>query len=304
MKWLKFVRTFKEGAVNFYRNGSLTFVTVTVLSVSLYAISAVFMYSYIANIALIEAQDKVNINVYFNSSLEEDRINEIKDEISNYEEVKYVKYVSKENAFEELKAYAETEEIIKKALDVLDGENPLNPFLVVGAKDGNQYQGIIAKIDSSIFAEDVYDINFKNNEKEIEAVSSMIAIAKKTGAIMGGVFIFIGILITFNTVKLTIYSHKQEFEVMRLVGASNIYIRMPFVFEGIFYGFASGLIVILLLFGTSYFISPLTDGIISQGSALKIFFNNFLIIFAGVFGIGILLGAISSFIAIRKYLKI
>ena len=79
---------------------------------------------------------------------------------------------------------------------------------------------------------------------------------------------------------------------------------MPFVFEGVFYGLVSGLVVMILLFATAYFISPLTEGNMVQGNAMSLFTKNFLIIFGGVFGSGILLGMVSSFIAIRKYLKI
>lgn len=303
MKWLKFVRTFKEGISNFFRNGSLTLVTVTVLTVSLYAISATLLFLYMANLVMVQAQDRVNISIYFKPTVEESRIMEIKGKLEGYDEIKYVRYVSKEEAFEDLKSYAEKNESVRRAIDEV-GENPLNSLLVIGAKNPDQYGRINEAVKNSFFAEDINNINFHDNEDNIKRISNVIMMTKEAGLVMAVVFVFIGILITFNTVKLTIYSHKQEFEVMRLVGASNIYIRMPFVFEGIFYGLASGLVVMLLLFGTAYFVSPLTAGNIPEGNALSLFLGNFLIIFAGVFGAGILLGMISSFIAIRKYLKI
>ncbi|KKW05835.1 MAG: Cell division ABC transporter [Candidatus Moranbacteria bacterium GW2011_GWE1_49_15] len=303
MKWLKLLRTFKEGGVNFYRNGSLTFVTVTVLTVSLFAISMALLLLYIANMVMIEAQNRVNISVYFKSAVEESRILEVKSKLEEYDEIKYVKYISKDQALEELVSYSTKNETIKKALDEVE-ENPLNSLLVIGAKSPDQYARITEAVNSSFFSEDVSNINFYDNEENIRRISNVILMTKKAGLIFGAIFVLIGILITFNTIKLTIYSHKQEFEVMRLVGASNLYIRMPFIFEGIFYGLVSGLIVVVLLFGASYLISPLTDGNIPQGNALKVFWGHIWIILGGVFGAGILLGMVSSFIAIRRYLKV
>ncbi|KKU52019.1 MAG: Cell division ABC transporter [Candidatus Moranbacteria bacterium GW2011_GWE2_47_10] len=303
MKWLKLFRTFKEGGVNFYRNGSLTFVTVTVLTVSLFAISMALLLLYIANMVMIEAQNRVNISVYFKSAVEESRILEVKSKLEEYDEIKYVKYISKDQALEELVSYSTKNETIKKALDEVE-ENPLNSLLVIGAKSPDQYARITEAVNSSFFSEDVSNINFYDNEENIRRISNVILMTKKAGLIFGAIFVLIGILITFNTIKLTIYSHKQEFEVMRLVGASNLYIRMPFIFEGIFYGLVSGLIVVILLFGASYLISPLTDGNIPQGNALKVFWGHIWIILGGVFGAGILLGMVSSFIAIRRYLKV
>ena len=281
----------------------MTFVTVTVLTVSLFAISMALLLLYIANMVMIEAQNRVNISVYFKSAVEESRILEVKSKLEEYDEIKYVKYISKDQALEELVSYSTKNETIKKALDEVE-ENPLNSLLVIGAKSPDQYARITEAVNSSFFSEDVSNINFYDNEENIRRISNVILMTKKAGLIFGAIFVLIGILITFNTIKLTIYSHKQEFEVMRLVGASNLYIRMPFIFEGIFYGLVSGLIVVILLFGASYLISPLTDGNIPQGNALKVFWGHIWIILGGVFGAGILLGMVSSFIAIRRYLKV
>jgi len=87
--------------------------------------------------------------------------------------------------------------------------------------------------------------DFEENKAAIQRLTSIIKLVEKVGFTLGIVFVFIGIMITFNAIRLTMYAHKHEFEVMRLVGASNIYIRMPFVFEGLFYGVASAFLVMI-----------------------------------------------------------
>ncbi len=303
MKWLKLIRTFKEGCINFYRNGWLTFATVSILATSLYIISITIMLGFTANLIILSLQDKISVSVYFNTNIEEERIMEIKDKLSRYDEIKSVDYVSRDKALDELIGLSSNTETINKALDEI-GENPLPASIVIRAKDPSQYEKIVDSINNSFFKDDISSINYAENRKVIDRLTNIILMSRKIGMIVGLVFVFVSILITFNAIRITMYSHKQEFEVMRLVGASNLYIRMPFIFEGVLYGLVAGVIVMTLLFATSYFISPLTSGNIPQGNLLNVYFGNFFIILGGLFAGGILLGVISSFIAIRRYLKI
>ncbi|KKT87912.1 MAG: Cell division protein FtsX [Candidatus Moranbacteria bacterium GW2011_GWC2_45_10] len=303
MKWLKLVRTFNEGCVNFYRNGWLTFATVSILATSLFIISITIMLGFTANLIIANLQDKINVSVYFNSSVTEERVMEIKDKLSQYDEVKSVDYVSKEKALEELLGLSSNAETINKALEEI-GENPLPASIVIRANDPGQYEKIAESVNNSFFKDDISSVNYAENKKVIDRLTGIILMSREVGTIFGLVFVFVSILITFNAIRITMYSHRQEFEVMRLVGASNLYIRMPFVFEGILYGFVAGIVVMILLFVASYFISPLTDGNIPQGNLLKVYFSNFFLIIGGLIAGGVLLGVISSFIAIRRYLKI
>jgi len=303
MKWLKLVRTFKEGLHNFYRNGWLSFATVSILGISLFIISITAIFGLTANMVMQSLQDKINVSVYFNPTVDESRILEIKGKLLEYQEIKSVDYVSREQALSDLMALSRNKDTINKAIEEI-GENPLSASLVVKANDPNQYQKIVESIQGSYFREDVSSVNYEENKNVINRLTNIIAMAKKVGSIFGVVFIFIGILITFNTIRITMYSHKQEFEVMRLVGASNLYIRMPFVFEGILYGVVSAIVVMIFLFGVSYFVAPLTEGNIPQGNLLSFYLGHFFKIFGGLLGAGILMGVVSSFIAIRRYLKI
>ncbi len=303
MKWLKLVRTFKEGCSNFYRNGWLSFATVSILATSLYIISVTVMLGFTANLIIANLQDKINVSVYFNPSVSEERVIEIKDKLSQYDEVKSVDYVSKETALSELLRLSSNTDTINKALEEI-GENPLPSSIVIRADKPEQYEKIVESIGNSFFKDDISSVNYAENKNVIDRLTNIILMSRKIGLIFGLVFVFVSVLITFNAIRITMYSHRQEFEVMRLVGASNLYIRMPFVFEGVLYGLVAGVVVMIFLFATSYFISPLTEGNIPQGNLLEVYFGNFFIILGGLFTGGILLGVISSFIAIKRYLKI
>jgi len=303
MKSTKLKRTFKEGLENFRRNGWLSFATVSVLAISLYVISVTLILAVTGGMVLKNTQDKINTRINFNADVPENRILEIKDKLVGYQEIKSIEYVSREQALEQFKKDNIDNEIIPQALDII-GENPLLPALVVNAKNPDQYEIITKAIMSASFAEDISTIDYNENKAAIERFISIIKLVKKIGLTLGIVFVFIGVLITFNAIRLTMYSHKQEFEIMRLVGASNTYIQMPFIFEGIFYGAVSSVVVMVCLFITSKFLAPITQGSIGGGDIVSFYFSNFFIIFGGLFISGIALGTISGIIAIRRYLKV
>jgi cell division transport system permease protein len=303
MKFIKLKRTFREGLDNFYRNGWLSFATVSVLAISLYVISVTIILGISADIILKNIQDKINVSVYFNSEVPESRILEIKSKLAGYQEIQSVDYVSKEQALDRLKKDNDKDSFVSQALEMIDG-NPLPAALVIKAKNPNQYDLITKSITGASFSSDITKIDYQDNQAAIERFVSVIKFVKEAGFAVGVVFIFIGILITFNAIRLTMYAHKQEFEIMRLVGASNTYIKMPFVFEGIFYGLVSAVVVMLALFVTSRLLVPITRGSIGGSDILSFYLKHFFPILGSLIVSGIFLGTVSGIIAIRRYLKI
>jgi len=302
MKILKLWRTLKEGFQNFVRNGWLSVATISILTISLYLISLTFMIGITTDLLLKNVQDKINISIYFNPTVEESDIIAVKNNLQSYGEIKSIEYISREQALEEFMEMGNNDPVIKQALDEI-GENPLLASLVIKANQSDQYDKINDNIEKSYFKEDISRINYDKNKIIIERLNKIVIFSKEIGIILGSIFVLIAVLITFNAIRITIYSHKQEFEIERLVGASNLYIRMPFIFEGIFYGFSASIVSAILLLITAKLISSFVERTISQDNVMSLYLSNFWQIFGILFVMGILLGVLSSFIAIRRYLK-
>lgn len=299
MKLLKLWRTFKEGFRNFYRNGLLTAATVSVLALSLYVVGFVFARGFITEQLLKQTEEKINISVYFNPEVDEEKILEIKSALEAYQEIKTIKYVSKDEALEEfLKGNEDL--IIQQALKEI-GDNPLLSSLVITAKEAYQYEIISEAIERAAFRDQINRVNYQKNKEIIAKINSAMDSERRQGIIAGIIFIFIAVLITFNTIRLTMFSHRQEFEIMRLVGASNMYVRMPFVFEGIFYGITAAIIAIILLLITAKY-STLSVLFIA-GDTWGFYMRYGLYVFGLLLLFGTGLGVMSGFIAIRKHLK-
>jgi len=304
MKTLKLWRTFKEGWLNFRRNGWLSFATVSIITLSLFIVSLSLLLGLTTHYVLKNMKDKVTVSVSFNPDITEERILQIRDELVKYKkEIATVEYVSREDALSTFMAESGNDPVIAQAIEEI-GENPLLASLVIKAVSPEFYDVIVNQIERSTFQSSISRINYAKNKKIFDRLDRINAATQKIGLILGSAFIFIAILITFNTIRITIYSHRQEFEIMRLVGASNIYVRMPFVFEGVFYGISAAIATTLSLYVVAYFISPLTEGAIPQGNFLGLYNDFFFLFFFGTTALGVLLGVISSSIAIRRYLKV
>lgn len=303
MKTLKLWRTFKEGWQNFRRNGWLSFATVSILTLSLFIVGLSTLLGLTTHYMLENMRDKVSVNISFNPDIPEQRMLEIRDELAKYrKEIASVEYISRDDALEIFLAENQNNPAVLQAIEEI-GENPLLPSLVIKATAPEYFQVIVNQIQRSTFQSDISRINYDKNRKIFDNLERNSKSIQKVGGILGIAFIFIAVLITFNTIRITIYSHRQEFEIMRLVGASNIYVRMPFVFEGIFYGIAAALATALALFGAAYVISPLTQGALPQGNFMGLYLQFFIPFFLGLILLGVFLGVLSSSIAIRRYLK-
>lgn len=296
-------RTFGEALKNFSRNGWLTVATVGILVFSLYVISLVYTVSFTIDSIMKNVQDKVNVSIYFNSTVDEADILNAKKDLEKYSEIKSVDYISRENALEDFKENNADEPVILQSLNEL-GDNPLLASLVVKATSPDKYDMIVNYVNNASFKDEISRVNYAKNKDLIDKLNSIVSSIRKVGIILAVIFALISILITFNTIRLTIYTQRKSIEVMRLVGASNSFIRLPFIFEGIIYGVLAAVISMLLLFISIKSVNPYISGLTGNNGLVAFYAGNFWMLFLTQALIGVILGVVSSWIAMRKYLKI
>lgn len=299
---LKLWRTFKEGMTNFRRNGWLSFATITILSLSLFIISLAGLITIGTRLIVNNLENRISVTVSFNPDVTEQRILEMKQYLERAREISSIEYVSRERALEDFLSNNGGDPVIRQAIDEI-GENPLLASLVVRAKNQTDYEKIARFLESSPYQTDINRINFEKNRKIFEKLNYISQAARKFGLALGLAFGAIAVLITFNTIRITIYSHRQEFEIMRLVGASNLYVRMPYIFEGILYGLFAGAAAVGFVALSAYGLAGYTEGAFPQGNLFQVFLAYLPTLAVSTLCLGIFLGVISSFIAIHRYLK-
>lgn len=303
MKFQKLLRAFKEGWTSFVRNSWLSIATIIVLVLSLYVVGSTIFVGMVAKELIGKVEKNVSISVYFNPEIEEGRIKEIQSEIENNSLVSSTEYISRDDALDKFKKENETDEIIMEALDEI-GENPLFASIIVRANGQNQYEELAGFIENT-FPDEINNVNYGKNKEIINRLDNIVSSVRTTGLVLGIIFIAIAILITFNTIRMSLFARKDDFEVMRLVGASNLYIKFPPIFEGVLYGFFASLITIVMVGATAYGAMSFVGGrgVIDKQEILSFYLNNLWIIGGIILLAGLFIGLVSSMIAISRYLK-
>jgi len=305
MFWLNTKRIIKAGFVGFWRNGSVSLSSVLIMTVTLFALGGIIFAGALLQSSLRQIQDKVDVNVYFVPSASESDITALKSKLEALPEVAVVEYISRDQALANFKERHANDEITLQALDEL-GDNPLGALLNIRAKQTSQYEGIAKFLDSEAGESGSFidKVNYYQNKAAIDTLSRIIAGGTTVGFGVTLVLVLISIIIAFNTIRLAIYISREEISVMRLVGANNKYIRGPFVVAGVMYGVVSACLTLILFYPATYWVSSITRTFFSGFDMWSYYLSQFGFIFAVIIGMGALLGAIGSFLAVRKYLKV
>jgi len=307
MFWINTKRIIRYGFINFWRNGFVTLASVLIMTVTLFVIGSLIFLGAIMDSSLEQIKNKVDINVYFTTTAAEDEIISLKSSLEQLPEVNSVEYVSREKSIEEFKKRHENDQLILQALEELN-DNPLGAHFNIRAKETSQYESIATFLEnyqsSSKNVSIIDKVNFFQNEVAINKLTKVISSVDKLSFIVAIVFMFISILIVFNTIRLAIYTSREEISVMKLVGAGNFYVRGPFVVEGMMYGIVSALISLILFYPITMWTAPLTENFFGGANIFNYYVNNFAQIFVVLILTGVVLGGISSYLAVKKYLKI
>ena len=227
----------------------------------------------------------------------------VKDDLGGLAEVSNVEYISRDKALDDFKALHVGDVLIQDSLAELD-ENPLQASLNIKAANPSQYADIVTFLEGNKFRTLIDKINFYENEQVISRVQNMASGIQDWGMLLTAVLAVIAVLVTFNTIRLTIYNQKQEIEIMRLVGGSNWHIRAPYLVEGALYGAFAAVATLVIFYPVVFLVSPKVELLIPNASLIGYFSANALTYTGMILSAGVLLGVVSSAVAIRRFLKV
>ncbi len=300
-------RVIRSGVVGFFRNTFVSLATVLVMMITLFVIGSTIFMNEALTATLDQIKHKVDINAYFLTTATEDQVLDIKSKVEKLPEVASVEYISREEALKQFKSRHENDQLTLQALEELD-DNPFGASLAVQAKDPSQYE-VIAKFlegQVNVQGEDeqiIEKVNYNQNKTVIDRLTNIIHLVERVEFIFSIFLILASVMIVFNTIRLAIYTNKDEIEVMQLVGADNWFVRGPYVVEGILYGLTAGVVVLLIFYPISIYLAPSTKSFFVAFDTLTFYLTNFGQLFIYVVGSGVILGAVSSFLAVRRYLN-
>lgn len=296
-------RIIKYGLQAFLRNGWLSAATISVMVLALLVFQGLMLFNVLTSEAIISLQDKIDIAVYFKSNVPEDNILKLENVLAKMSEVKSVEYVSKDKALEVFKEKHQGDETISKALAEL-GENPLLASINIKAKDPREYSAIASYLENENLASAIEKVTYNQNRTAIDKLARIVGIFEKAGWALTIFLTLTAILVTFNTVRLVIYSTREEIGIMRLVGASNIFINGPHIVGGLIYGLIAAAVSFIIAAPIVVMAAPYASVLIPEMDLQAYFYDHMLGLAGYQLLFGAFLGAVSSVLAVRRYLKI
>jgi len=301
---LSILKIFKFGAQSFARNFWLAILTISILVLLLLSINGLIIINFITDEASKELKDKVDVTIYLKSDASIEQSESLKTYISNLPSVESVEYINPDSALVDFKDLYKDKADVLDSLDFLDS-NPFGGYLVVKTTDVNDYKTVLAQLDTPVYREIIENKDFTDHESLIKTVNDITGYVKQFIIAISIFFAFIALVIIFNTVKIAIYTHKEEIGIMKLVGASNWFVRMQFVFEALLYSLIAAMVATVLVFPIISLIQPKVLDFFNNNSGNIYYFyrQNLFTIFAEQLLIVCLLSAFSASLAIGRYLR-
>jgi len=307
-KFITFSRIIKTGMVNFGRNAWLGMAAMAVMIITLTTV----LFSWVTNAAFNntvgQITNKIDISVFLQDSVTNAQAQDLVSQLKRLPNVKSVSYLDKAAALKVYKQQNAGNQQILSAIDQVG--NPVPATVLVKPRDLNRIQDIKDFLSmKDVAALQTSDSPTYNGSRKaaIDKIAHATTLLRRAGVAAVIIFALISVLIIFNTIQMAIFNRRDELTIMRLLGASTWYIRGPFVVESIMYGIISALLSVLIIHGlfvaSSSALQASSLGLLDINYASTYFSAHFLVLLAVQIALGILIGAVSSVVATRRYLK-
>ena len=291
-------RSIRDSFKSIFRNFSLSMASISCTIITLILVALSILASYNVTSMTDKIEKDLTMVVFVDSNATEEQINSVEQEITNIDNVNSMKFNSKDEIKETM---ANENDAFKKVFDTWEeGENPLQSTFIIKVKN-------IKKIsETATTIKNIENVTLvKYGETMVDRMVSIFDLIKQICIVIVIALIVVTAFLITNTIKITIFSRRNEINIMRLVGTSNSVIKLPFLFEGFLLGAIGSLIpIVITIFGYTYFYESMGGVIFSNLVELAkpssiVYYTSFLL-----FIVGAVVGMLGSVNAVRKYLKV
>ncbi len=297
-------RVAKAAIQDFWRNFWLSLVTTSILVLALVSVNILIVLNMLGTVALKSVEEKIAVSVYLKPGTSNEVVASIRSYLFSQPLVADVKVTSADAALVRLQERNPGNAAIQGAVEEL-GENPLGPSLAIRAKNTSDYPAIMQSLDNPTVAPYVEEKNFEDHQTLINRIRTIANKGQRSAMLVSAVFVVISLLIVWNSIRIIIYTHREEIGIMRLVGASSWFIRMPYVLEAVMYAFLATVVTAAIVLPATGAIGPsirnFFDG--SQFDLLGFYQHNAFRIFGLEFLAAAILTMLTSGLAVGRYLK-
>ncbi|MDX8044647.1 permease-like cell division protein FtsX [Gracilibacillus sp. S3-1-1] len=298
MKLSTVKRHLKEGAKNTWRNGWMTFASVGAVTTTLILVGVFLVLMLNLNHIANELEGDVQIKALIKHSAEDNDVQEMEDDISEISGIDTIEYLTKED---ELQNLMESFGPQSKSWGMFEQDNPLNDTFLVKAVDPQNTNKVAEQMEELDF---INSVNY--GQEYVDTLFTFNKYSRNVGLVLIVALVFTAIFLISNTIKITILARKKEIGIMKLVGATNSFIRWPFFVEGLILGILGSVIPIGIILGGYYFITQNIMAFLQQFNFMRIldFYPFAIQVSLIILGIGACIGIWGSVMSVRKFLKV
>lgn len=296
-------RVLKSGWKSFRRNMASSFATTFVFVVLLSLVSFIFIFNNFSDFLIGEIEDKADISVYLSEDFLEENVLKFKNVLEARDDIEEVQYISENEAYQNfVEAHGDDTDLMEALIEV--GDNPFLGSLSIRAIEIDQYDEIVSFLEESEYSSFFSKIDYYQRKPVIDKIFSLTKLFRRIVLVFSLLTVIIVTLLVSNTVRLAIFNSSEEIGVMRLVGASNLFIRMPFIAQSMIASLFAIVITNLTFLLTFWSLSSKLQTVLGGFNVLGFFGSHLGVILLIQLGTGLGLSILTSFLATRKYLKI
>jgi cell division transport system permease protein len=304
MKISTFGRHIREGSRNIIRNGWMTFASVSSISISLFILGIFLLLAVNVNYLSQQVESKVEIKVFLDVNLTQEAVAKLRTDIESIDGVDEAIFVSKDEGLRSMRE--KMGESGKQYLEGMEGENnPLNDAYTVKVKDPRQVgevSGRISAINNGKTPKPIVKVTY--GQEMVDNLFKVTSTIRNIGLVLVGCLALTAMFLISNTIKLTIMARNREIKIMKLVGATNSFIRWPFFIEGALLGLIGSMIPAgILSYGYWELVGSSRSSLETVMLELKPFDEVYSQLVMILLGIGICIGIWGSLLSVRKYLR-
>ena len=301
---LAFLRVIKYAFQDLGRNIGLSFMTVFILVLMLLSVNVLWSVNVLTDQAVKAVKNEINASLYFTSSVTDKDVKEVKSYLESFTEVENVTVLDKDMVLNNFKnKYTDNTDVLS-ALNEL-GDNPFGPTMIIKTKEPEDYKKIMTALDVPEYKQLIESKSYEGQEGAIQKLQNITNRIEQAGIGLSVLFAVIAFLVIFNTIRVAINSQRMEIGIKRLVGASNWFIRGPYLIESFIFSIVSVALTIGVIFLSLHYLDAYLSVVFSGAFSLTNYFkSNILWLFGCQFVAVLLLNVVSSLLAMRRQLKV
>ena len=287
-----------------FRNFSLSFMTVLILVLMLLSVNTFVIVNVITSQAVQTVKDQIDVSVYFAPDAPDAKIEEVKTFIDSFPEVTEIVYQDRAQVLAQFKEQHKDNAEIMASIDEL-GNNPLGPTMIIKTREPQDYEKVIMALTIPEYENIIEAKTFGDTQKAIDRIHVITTQVERFTMVISVLFAIIAFLIIFNTIRVAIYTQRIEISIKKLVGATNWFVRGPYLVESFIFSIFSLVFGLILTRLSLYIVDPYITIIFQKPNILTDYYTtNLLYLILVQFFVVLFLTLISSLFAMRRHLKV